>query len=194
MAIHEAGAGHTAALTAPMVRRSRARPRSGTYGLRFLHPSPSQSHSRPRSCLRWCAGECHSDGNSRSPHGAAFSLAERLRRTFHRIGPARVPRSRDRADGRRPSPRVKGVRRLLLTNANAPRLEQRCTPSPSCRAAGGWTCDRHSARRWFAPPLRAARRVVRSLPCRSPPWPAGTCAYAHCELGSQSKECISRSG
>ena len=75
---------------------------------------------------------------------------------------ARVPRSRECADGGRSSPRVERVRRLLLTNANASRPEQRCTRSPSSRAADGWPCDRHSAGWRLTPPLRPASRVVSS--------------------------------
>ena len=80
---------------------------------------------------------------------------------------ARVPRSRDRADGGRPSRRAERVHRLLLTNTNASRPEQGCTRFPSCRAADGWPRDGHSAGRRLAPPLRAARRVVSPLPRRS---------------------------
>jgi putative transposase len=87
-------------------------------------------------------------------------LAERLRRTFHWIGSARVPRSRDRGDGGRPSSRPQRVRCLQRTNTHASEPEQGCTPSPSCHAADGWPRDGHSAGRRLAPPLRATRRVV----------------------------------
>jgi hypothetical protein len=96
----------------------------------------------------------------------ALSVAEHLRRTFHWIGPARVPRSRDRADGGRPSSRPKRVHRLLRTNTNASEPEQGCTPSPSCHAADGWPRNGHSVGRRLAPPLRATRRVVSPLPRR----------------------------
>ena len=90
----------------------------------------------------------------------AFPLAERLCRTIHRIGPARLPRSRHRADRCRPSSRPGRVRRLLLANPNAPRPEQGCTSPTSDHAADKWTGDGDSPGRWFAPSLRAARRVA----------------------------------
>jgi len=99
-------------------------------------------------------------------------MAERVRRTLHRIGPARVPRSRDRIDGGRLAARAERVRCVRLTNTHAPRPEQGCTRSPSGRAANGWPRDRDSAGWRVAPPLRAPRCVASSRSCRSSRWAA----------------------
>jgi hypothetical protein len=90
----------------------------------------------------------------------------------HRIGPARVPRSRDRVDGGRLAACAERVRCVLLTNTHSPRPEQGCTRSPSGRAANGWPRDRDSAGWRVAPPLRTARCVVSSRSCRSSRWAA----------------------
>jgi hypothetical protein len=77
-----------------------------------------------------------------------------------------VRRSRNRLDGGRLAAGAARVRRVLLTNTNAPRPEQGCTCFPSSRAADGWPCDRHSAGRRSAPRLRACRVVL--VPSLSP--------------------------
>src|SRR5687768_13539065 len=94
-------------------------------------------------------------------------MAERLRRTIHRIGSTGVPRSRHRVIGCRPSTHSERVRLLLLANANAPRAEQGCTSSTSGRAADGGPCDRRSTGRRLAPPLRTRRLVSPLVPTRN---------------------------
>ncbi len=98
-------------------------------------------------------------------------MAEPLRRTIHRIGPTRVPRSRRRVIGCRPSAHAERVHRVLFAHANAPRAGQGCTFSTSCRAADGRPCDRRATGRWSAPPVRT-RRLISPLPCPTSPWHA----------------------
>jgi SAM-dependent methyltransferase len=103
---------------------------------RTLSLSPPRSGPRVRS-----RAHRRYSGNR---DGACLPVAERLCRTLHRIGPTRVSRPRHRADSGRPATHSERLRRLLLTNTNAPWLKQGCTRSQTSRAADGWPRDGYS--------------------------------------------------
>jgi putative transposase len=80
-----------------------------------------------------------SDGYPGSAHGAALTLAERVRRTVHRLRATRVSRSRPRVQRHRTPAADEALLRLLRTITHSPVAEQgRADPSPDL-GAGRWS-------------------------------------------------------
>jgi hypothetical protein len=78
------------------------------------------SHSRPRSGFSGGRRDGDGYGHQRTPHRAALPMAERLRRTVHRLSAPRVPGSCDRVQRRRSARNPDNVRGVLHEFAHAP--------------------------------------------------------------------------
>jgi hypothetical protein len=125
-------------------KRDRAKistPRSGCHLRRARHPLSGQH------------------GNSRRDHRSQNTLAERVRRTGHRLHPPRVPRSRHHSERGPSRPRPTRLSRLLQHRTTSPIAPQQQSPPASRPAAVRWPDHRHSPGR-RAPSLLPARRLI----------------------------------
>jgi hypothetical protein len=103
-------------------------------------------------------GHRESDGHLTNPHGTASPMAERVRRTVHRIRATRVPRSR------------RGLQRDGTSSADACLLldKGRCDVSPDCCVQRG-PHRGDPVGRQLSSPLRTALRLTRTFPDSRPP-------------------------
>ena len=149
--VHVAVTGHpTAAWTAQQLREA--------------FPGTSLPPSRPRSrpCVRWL--DSIRDGDARSPHRTAFTLAECLRRTLHRIRATRMSGPRDHSECRRAASCVERLHRILhVVPHTFGTPEGRAAAAPR-RAGKRRAGRRHPAGRRSPPSLRSARRVTSRAP------------------------------
>src|SRR5438093_1234652 len=107
-------------------------------------------------------------------------MAEPPRGATHRLDPARVSESRNRAWRTAPAPHPGSLLRVLPPGAYSPFARQGCAPRPANRAAGTRQGHPDSRSRWPPPSLRPTGRLIQ--PSRfatiSPVLPSG-CSPPH---------------
>jgi hypothetical protein len=111
---------------------------------------------RSRSRVRRLGDHCKGHGDRGRFDGPTLPVAERVRRTVHRIRAARMSRSRRRVERDRTSAAHAPVSRLLRAIPNALVAEQgRADPAPE-RQARGWSSRGHPAGGRASPPVRTS--------------------------------------
>jgi hypothetical protein len=131
---------------------------------RAVLPPPRSRHDlRPR-----LSATCEGHADPGDPHRPSEPVAEPLRGTAHRFGPARVCGPCPRAQREAPPPSLDPLLRLLSWRSNSPLTGEGCAGRQAHRAAGDGQGCAHSRSRWPASSLRPAGRIVPHRPASLP--------------------------